>query len=75
MGDDDDNNEDYGSENEESQEEEVVVERTFNFIGELTVLVDYDVIQKYVFAMQHPILSKDCDLLLMTSAFFKRVFY
>jgi hypothetical protein len=44
----DENNEDYGSENEESDEEEHVVERTFNFIGELTVLVDYDVIQKYV---------------------------
>jgi hypothetical protein len=52
-----------------------VVERTFNFIGELTVLVDYDVIQKYVFAMQHPVLSKDCDVLLMTSSFFKRVFF
>ena len=64
-----------GSENEESQEEEHVVERTFNFIGELTVLVDYDVIQKYVFAILHPILSKDCDMLIMTSSFFKRVFF
>jgi hypothetical protein len=36
-------NEESGSENEESEEEHCV-ERQFNFIGELTVLVDYDVI-------------------------------
>ena len=46
-------NEESGSENEESEEEHCV-ERQFNFIGELTVLVDYDVIQKYVSVLSHP---------------------
>jgi len=46
-------NEESGSENEE-REEEHCVERQFNFIGELTVFVDYDVIQKYVSVLSHP---------------------
>ena len=33
---------------EEDLEDEENVERTFNFVSELSVLVDYDVIQKYV---------------------------
>ena len=34
--------------------EQASAERTFNFIGELTVLVDYQVIAKYFWALRHP---------------------
>ena len=37
---------------EESDEEENV-ERSFNFVSELAVLVDYDVIQKYIFVLRN----------------------
>ncbi len=45
-----------GSENEVSDEEHCV-ERQFNFIGELTILVDYEVISKYVSVLSHSSLS------------------
>lgn len=73
--DDQDDEEVDASENESSDQEEHIVERDFNFIGELTILVDYGVISKYVYVMQHPILSKEVDLLAMTSSFFKRVLF
>ena len=44
--DDGDSDGEGGSENE-SSEEERCIERQFNFIGELTILVDYTVIEKY----------------------------
>jgi hypothetical protein len=51
------------------------VERQFNFIGELSVLVDYEVISKYVSVLSHPSLSMNSEVLTMVSAFFKRIMF
>jgi hypothetical protein len=49
-------------------------ERQFNFIGELTVLVEYQVIAKYLQACRK-VFDHNGELLLMTAAFFKRVMF
>ena len=50
------------------------VERTFNFVSELSVLVDYDVISKYAFLLKHEsIYSKRPLLMKACSSFFKRI--
>lgn len=38
---------------DEPSDEEENVERSFNFVSELSVLVDYDVISKFVYILQH----------------------
>ena len=59
---------------EEELEDEENIERSFNFVSELSVLVDYDVIQKYTSVLRnveqykkHPILLKACTV------FFRRI--
>ena len=49
-------------------------ERQFNFIGELAVLVEYQVIAKYIHACRKAF-DNNGELLLMTAAFFKRVLF
>lgn len=57
------------------EDEDQTVERQFNFIAELSVLVDYEVISKYLLACRHHKLSKQPEILMMTSSFFKRVVF
>ena len=38
---------------DESDEEEENVERSFNFVSELSVLVDYDVIDKFLYVLRN----------------------
>lgn len=47
-------------------------ERQFNFIAELSVLVDYEVIEKYFSLVQK---TEDAELVLAVAAFFKRVLF
>lgn len=54
------------SDDESEQEENV--ERQFNFVSELSVLVDYDVINKYMFAIQNERLHKEKPFLIKASA-------
>ena len=51
------------------------MERQFNFVSELVVLVDYEVISKYTYVLSHQTMSKNSDLIIMTTAFFKRVVF
>jgi hypothetical protein len=39
---------DFDEDQSDSDEEEANVERQFNFVSELSVLVDYNVIDKYI---------------------------
>jgi len=64
---------DGGYEDDDLTDEENV-ERTFNFVSELSVLVDYDVISKYAFILKHEsIYSKKPLLIKACSSFFKRI--
>jgi hypothetical protein len=38
---------------EDYEDEEQNIERQFNFVGELSVLVDYEVIDKYIYLISH----------------------
>lgn len=53
---------------DEESEQEENVERQFNFVSELSVLVDYDVIAKYLFAIQNERLHEDKPFLIKASA-------
>lgn len=60
---------------EESDEEENV-ERSFNFVSELAVLVDYDVIEKYIYILKHDNqYTKKPQLIQACSSFFKRIMH
>ena len=63
-----------GSECEESEQEHAI-ERQFNFIGELTILVDYEVLRKYMLVLTTPSLREDVDMLRMFAGFCKRVMF
>ena len=62
-------------EGSEESEQEHVIERQFNFLGELTILVDYEVIRKYMLVLTHPSLREDVDMLRMFAGFCKRVMF
>ena len=49
---------------EEDSEEEANVERGFNFVSELSTLVDYDVIEKYLFLIKTDTQTKKNPFLL-----------
>ena len=56
------------------EEEEQNIERQFNFVGELSVLVDYEVINKYIYILRHEEqYSKNPFLIQACSSFFKRI--
>ena len=49
-------------------------ERQFNFVGELSVLVDYEVISKYIYILKHEEQYKKNPFLIQAcSSFFKRI--
>ena len=61
---------------DEESEKEEAVERQFNFVAEIALLVDYQVISQYMRIVDvRNNLSKRCDLLQMTASFFKRVIF
>jgi hypothetical protein len=66
--------EESGSENEMS-DEEYEVERDFQFKSELTLLVDYEVMEHYVSVLRSDKLSQNTDMMLMVHRFIKRVIY
>jgi hypothetical protein len=56
------------------EEEEQNIERQFNFVGELSVLVDYEVISKYIYILKHEEQYKKNPFLIQAcSSFFKRI--
>ena len=60
---------------EESDREENV-QRQFNFVGEIALLVDYQVIAHYVSIVDlNNNLSKNSDLIQMTASFFRRMIF
>jgi hypothetical protein len=49
-------------------------ERKFNFISELSILVDYEVINKFILALQKPDLAKKRPFVIKAaSSLFKRI--
>ena len=61
---------------DEESEREEAVERQFNFVAEIALLVDYQVIAHYVSLVdQNSNLSKKGDLLQMAASFFRRVIF
>jgi hypothetical protein len=59
---------------DEESEEELVVERQFNFLSELSTLVDYDVIDKYLYVLKNENQSKENPFLIQAAtSFFKRI--
>ena len=61
-------------EEEEESDNEENVERTFNFVAELSRLVDYDVIERYVYILKNTnIYQKQPILLKALTSFFKRI--
>lgn len=66
--------EEYEDDSEmEDDEVEKHVERQFNFVGEISVLVDYAVISKYALILTDKEHSKKTTLIQAVSTFFKRV--
>jgi hypothetical protein len=59
---------------EEDLEDEENVERTFNFVSELSVLVDYEVIQKYISVLKMKDSYEKKPLLIKAvTTFFRRI--
>jgi hypothetical protein len=55
-------------------DDEENVERTFNFVSELSRLVDYEVIEKYAYLLKNEAIFKNKPLLLRAcTSFFKRI--
>lgn len=52
---------------DEDSEEEREVERQFDFVPEIAILVDYDVIKNYVNIINHKELGKNPDLIIMVT--------
>lgn len=52
---------------EEESAEEKEVERQFDFVSEIAMLVDYNVIKIYVSIINHAELSKNADLIIMVT--------
>jgi hypothetical protein len=62
----------YSDEDEEQEEENV--ERTFNFVAEISVLVDYDVIAKYIYVIRNKIAHESKPLMVKAATtFFRRI--
>ena len=61
---------------DEESEEEENVERCLNFNVEISMLINYDVISRYMAVVDHrSTLSKQADLLQMTASFFRRIVF
>mmetsp|Transcript_42796 Transcript_42796/g.56532 ORF Transcript_42796/g.56532 Transcript_42796/m.56532 type:complete len:116 (-) Transcript_42796:999-1346(-) len=61
---------------DEESEREENVERQLNFGAEISLLVNYDVVTRYMAVVdQTSGLSKQADLVQMTASFFRRVVY
>jgi hypothetical protein len=58
---------------EEESAEEKEVERQFDFVAEIAMLVDYNVIRIYVTIINHTEMSKNADLIIMVTHFLKRI--
>jgi hypothetical protein len=59
---------------DESDEEEENVERSFNFVSELSILVDYDVIDKFLYVLRNELQYANKPTLLQAcSNFFRRI--
>ena len=52
---------------------EEMIERQFNFIGELSVLIDYNVISKYLAALRT--FKDNAEVIMIVTSFFKRVMF
>lgn len=63
----------YDEEMEEESAEEKEVERQFDFVAEIAMLVDYNVIRIYVAIINHPEMSQNADLIIMITHFLKRI--
>ena len=75
-GDDDQEDGFHDDEMDEESEKEEAVERQFNFVAEIALLVDYQVISQYMKTVDiKNNLSQRSDLLQMTASFFKRVIF
>ena len=61
---------------DEESEQEENVERCLNFNVEISMLINYDVISRYMAVVDHRSgMSKQPDLLKMTASFFRRVVF
>lgn len=69
-----DSQQESGSENEIS-DEEYEVERDFQFKSELTLLIDYEVMEHYISVLRSQEMSQNVDLMIMVHRFIKRVVY
>jgi hypothetical protein len=56
----------------DEEEEHQLVERKFNFLSELTKLVDYDVVRKYMIVIRDKDYKKNPQLLPAVTSMFKR---
>jgi hypothetical protein len=54
------------------EEERVFAERQFNFVAELSCLVDYEVVMAYIWACEH---TERAEIVECTAAFFKRMIF
>ena len=66
----------HDAEMDEESDQEVNVERQLNFNAEISMLINYDVISRYMSVVdQRNQLSKQADLVQMTASFFRRVHF
>ena len=56
-----------------ANEEEKFVERSFNFVSEISIFVDYDVISKYLYIVRDKDYKKNPLLLQAVVSMFKRI--
>ena len=66
----------HDAEMDEESDREENVERQLNFNAEISLLINYEVIMRYMSVVDAKSgLSKQADLIQMTASFFRRVVY
>lgn len=66
----------HDAEMDEDSDQEENVERHLNFNAEISLLINYDVISRYMAVVdERGALSKEADLVQMTASFFRRVVF
>jgi len=73
LGEEEEDDEDLELSGEDEEFSEEYQERVFNFISEISILVDYQVIQRYLQLLKGRAYTKDTFLLPAITSFFTRV--
>lgn len=65
----------YDEEMMEESDEEREIQRQFEFVPEIAILVDYTVVRTYVNLISHPEFKENPDVFIIVAHFFRRMVF